>query len=378
MATKRDYYEVLGLKKGASKDEIKSAYRRLAKKYHPDINKEAGAETKFKEVQEAYDILFDDNKRATYDQFGHAAFEQGTSSGGNPFSGAGFSGAGFGDINLGDIFNSFMGGGTSRRVDPSAPRRGDDTLMRIRIEFMDATNGRKYTIPVSYDETCSSCGGSGAHSSKDIHTCSNCHGKGYVRTQQRTLFGIMEGQTTCQVCGGMGKVIDNKCNTCGGKGYNRVKRDIDVNVPAGINSGQQIRIQGRGGRGANGGPNGDLFIEIMVNSHSHFKRDGNNIHITIPVSFVDAALGTTIEVPTVYGDVEVKIPAGTQPDNILKLKGKGIKDMRSGNPGDEFIHLDIKTPKNLSKKQKDLLESYRQSEGNGDNVFQKFRKAFKK
>ncbi|MFA5481084.1 MAG: molecular chaperone DnaJ [Bacilli bacterium] len=378
MATKRDYYEVLGLKKGASKEDIKASYRRLAKKYHPDINKEPGAEAKFKEVQEAYDILYDDNKRSTYDQFGHAAFEQGTSSGGNPFQGGGFSGAGFGDINLGDIFNSFMGGGPKRRADPNAPRRGDDTLMRLRIEFMDAIKGRKYTIPVTYDEVCSKCGGTGARSHSDIHTCSNCHGSGYVRTQQRTLFGIMEGQTTCQVCGGSGKIIDAKCDTCGGKGYNRVKRDIDINVPPGINSGQQIRLQGKGGRGVNNGPNGDLFIEIMINDHAHFKRDGNNIHISIPISFVDAALGTTIEVPTVYGDVEVNVPSGTQPDNILKLKGKGIKDMRTGNPGDQFIHLEIKTPRNLSKKQKELLDSFRSLEGGSESVFAKFRKSFDK
>jgi len=378
MATKRDYYEVLGLKKGASKDEIKASYRRLAKKYHPDINKEPGAEAKFKEVQEAYDVLYDDTKRSTYDQFGHAAFEQGASAGGNPFQGGGFSGAGFGDINIGDIFNSFMGGGTRQRSDPNASRRGEDTLMRLRIEFMDAIKGRKYAIPVSYDETCGKCGGTGARSHSDIHTCSNCHGNGFVRTQQRTLFGMMEGQTTCQVCGGSGKVIDAKCDSCGGKGYVRVKREIDINVPSGINSGQQIRIAGKGSRGTNGGVNGDLFIEIIINAHPHFKRDGNNIHITIPISFIDAALGTTIEVPTVYGDVEVKIPPGTQPDNILKLKGKGIKDMRSGNPGDQFVHLDIKTPVALSKRQKELLETYRSDEVSGDSTFAKFRKSFRK
>lgn len=377
MAKKRDYYEVLGLNRSASKDEIKSAYRRLAKKYHPDINKASDAEDKFKEVQEAYDVLFDDNKRETYDRFGHAAFEQGTGTGG-PFSGRGFSGAGFGDIDLGDIFESFMGGGRRQARDPNAPARGQDTLMRTRIDFMDAVNGRKYNLPVTYDETCSTCKGSGAHSPSDVHTCSNCHGSGYITTQQRTFFGLMEGQTTCPVCHGKGKTITRKCQTCSGEGYTRVKRDIEVNIPAGINSGQQIRLAGRGGRGHNGGPNGDLFLEIIVNKHSFFQRDGNNIRINVPLSFADAALGTSIEVPTVYGDVEVKIPAGTQPDNVLKLRGKGVKDMRTGNPGDQFIHLEVATPKNLTRKQKELLEEFRGLENKNDNIFARFKKNFRK
>ncbi|MFA5687020.1 MAG: molecular chaperone DnaJ [Bacilli bacterium] len=378
MANKRDYYDVLGLNKSASKDDIKSAYRRLAKKYHPDINKASDAEDKFKEVQEAYDILFDDNKRQMYDQFGHAAFEQGTSAGGGPFSGHGFSGTGFGDIDLGDLFGSFFGGRSARSQSPTGPMRGKDTLMRTRIDFMAAVNGRKYNVPVTYDEVCSSCKGSGARTPQDVHRCSNCNGRGYIHTQQRTLFGLMEGQTTCPVCNGKGKTISHKCSTCNGEGYTRVKRDIEVNIPAGISSGQQIRLQGRGERGRNGGPNGDLFIEIIVNNHPHFKRDGNNIRITVPISFTDAALGTKIEVPTVYGDVEVVIPAGTQPENVLKLRGKGIKDMRTGNPGDQFIHLDITTPKNLNKKQKELLESFRELENKNDNIFTKFRKAFKR
>lgn len=377
MANKRDYYEVLGINKSASKDEIKSAYRRLAKKYHPDINKAKDAEEKFKEVQEAYDILYDDNKRQTYDQFGHAAFEQG-GSGGGPFSGSGFSGAGFGDMDFSDIFGSIFGGRSQRSQSQSGPMRGKDTLMRTRIDFMAAVNGRKISIPVTYDEPCSSCKGTGARSPQDIHTCRNCGGKGYIHTQQRTLFGLMEGQTTCPSCNGKGKTISTRCSTCNGDGYIRVKKDIEVNIPAGISSGQQIRLQGRGERGSNGGPNGDLFIEIIVNPHSYFKRDGNNIRITVPISFVDAALGSKIEVPTVYGDVELSIPPGTQSDNILKLRGKGIKDMRSGNPGDQFVHLDITTPKNLNKKQKELLESFRELENKNDNIFTKFSKAFKR
>ncbi len=379
MANKRDYYEVLGINKSASKDEIKSAYRKLAKKYHPDINHEPGAEEKFKEVQEAYDILYDDKKRQMYDQFGHAAFEQGASSGGNPFQGSGFSSQGFGDININDIFASFFGGGSRQRAErANVPRKGDDTLMRIRVSFMDAILGKKIKVPVTYDEQCSVCHGTGARSSSDIHTCSQCGGRGYVRTQQRTLFGVMESEAPCPSCGGKGKVIDHVCDACGGNGYTRVKRDIEVNIPAGINAGQQIRLQGKGDRGINGGPNGDLYIEVAVAQHDFFRRDGNDIHINIPLSFIDATLGTVIDVPTVYGEVEVKVPAGTQPDQILKLRGKGIKDMRSGTPGHEYIHLDIKTPTSLSRAEKALYEQIRAQSKDSDSPFEKFKRIFRR
>lgn len=376
---KRDFYEVLGISKSASKDEIKSAYRKLAKKYHPDLNKEPGAEEKFKEVQEAYDILYDDKKRQMYDQFGMAAFEQGSSTGGagNPFSGAGFSGAGFGGVDLGDIFSSFFGGGRSR-ARSYGPRRGDDTLQRIRISFMDAINGQKVKVPVSYYEKCEHCNGTGAKSPSDIHTCSQCNGTGYIRTQQRTIFGVMEGQDVCPTCHGSGKTIANKCEDCGGTGYKYIKRDVEVNIPAGINAGQQIRLKGKGDKGANGGDNGDLYLEIVISPHQYFKRDGNDIHLEVPISFVDATLGTKIDVPTVYGEVTVDVPAGTQPNQILRLKGRGIKDMRKGTPGDQYIHIQIKTPTKLSKKQKELLEEYRTNEEKGESFFEKFKKAFKK
>ena len=377
---KRDFYEVLGLTKGASKDDIKSAYRKLAKKYHPDINKEPGAEEKFKEVQEAYDILYDDQKRQMYDQFGMAAFEQGASTGGagNPFQGGGFSGQGFGDINLNDIFNSFFGGGRSSRGASRGPQRGDDTAMRVRIDFMDAILGKKISVPITYDETCSKCNGTGAKSPSDIHTCSRCGGTGYIRTQQRTLFGMMENQSVCPDCGGSGKVIADKCPECGGKGYKRVKRDVEVNVPAGINAGQQIRLKGKGGRGYLGGENGDLYLEIVINPHDFFKRDGNDIHMDIPLSFIDVTLGTSIIVPTVYGDVEVKIPEGSQPNAVLRLKGRGIKDMRKGTPGDMYLHLQVETQTKLSKEQKEILEKYKATIKDGDGVYDKFKKRFRK
>lgn len=374
---KKDFYETLGISKSASKDEIKSAYRKLAKKYHPDLNKEPGAEEKFKEVQEAYDILYDDQKRQMYDQFGSAAFEQGASAGGqgNPFAGGGFSSQGFGGVDFGDIFSQFFGGG-QRRQQNFGPQRGGDALQRIRVPFMDAVLGKKVLVPVSYDEVCSTCGGSGARSSTDVHTCSRCNGRGYVKVQQRTFFGVTETQAVCPECGGKGKIVTNPCPDCGGKGYKHIKRDMEVNIPAGINQGQQILVRGKGDRGINGGPNGDLYLEIVIVPHPYFKRDGNDIHLDVPISFVDAILGKTIDVPTVYGEVEVEVPPGTQPNQILRLKGRGIKDMRKGTPGDQYIHMMIKTPTKLSKEQRALLEEYQSKENKSESLFEKFKKSF--
>ncbi len=358
MATKRDYYEILGLSKGASTDEIKSAYRKLAKQYHPDINKDPDAPKKFEEIQEAYDVLKDDQKRAQYDQFGHAAFEQGA--GGNPYGGAGgFGGQGFSADDLGDIFSSFFGGGARQSRAQSGPRKGNDSLYRVRIDFMDAINGKKIKIPLTYDEQCPHCHGSGAETPSDFCTCSRCHGTGTIRTTQRTIFGAMESTSSCPDCGGTGKKITNRCHECGGSGYKRVHKDLEVSIPAGINKGQQIRVAGKGERGVNGGENGDLYVEINVKDHSMFRREGNDIHMDIALSFVDAALGEEIQVETVYGPVTVQIPAGTQPDAILKLKGKGVKDLRTKNPGDQYLHMKLKTPEKMSKTQKELLEQFR-------------------
>lgn len=377
MAEKRDFYEVLGVNKSASKDEIKSAYRKLAKKYHPD-NKETGSEAKFKEVQEAYDILYDDQKRSAYDQFGHAAFEQaGGNPGGNPFQGGGF--GGFGDgVDLGDIFSSFFGGGSRRRSNPTGPRRGNDTVMRVKIDFMDAINGRDITLNHTVDEKCSACDGTGAKSPKDIHVCSHCGGTGVVRVQKRSLFGVVESQEECPYCNGTGKTIDNKCPDCGGKGYIRKKKDINVHILAGINNGQQIRVNGMGERGYNGGPNGDLYVEVIIKPHQTFQRDGNDIHIEVPVDVIDAILGTKVDIPTVYGDVSLTIPAGTQPGQILRMKGQGVKDLRSGKPGDQYVHLNIKVPTSLSGEQKALLEKYKATQKPADSWLAKFKKAFRK
>ena len=371
--SKRDYYEILGVSKTASKDDIKSSYRKLAKKYHPD-NKETGDEAKFKEVQEAYDILYDDQKRSAYDQFGHAAFEQ---TGGGPGGGNPFSGFGGEDINLGDIFGSFFGGG-SRRARQTGPIRGDDVLMRLRVDFMDAVVGKDEEVTFDYDEDCPHCHGSGAESPSDIKTCPTCGGRGSVTRQTRSLFGMVNTETVCPDCGGKGKTISKKCSVCGGSGHRRVKKTQKIHIPVGINNGQQIRLSGMGGAGSNGGEHGDLYIEINIKDHPFFKRERNDIHLDVPLDFVDAILGTKIEVPTVNGDMLVTVPEGTQPGQVLRLKGQGIKDLRTGKPGDQYIHLDIKGPTSLNKKQKDALAAYKEASKEEDSLFNKFKKKFKK
>ena len=381
MADKKDYYESLGVKKSASKDEIKSAYRKLAKKYHPD-NKETGDENKFKEIQEAYDVLYDDKKRGMYDQFGHAAFDQGAGGGGggNPFNGGGFSGfsgfSGADGVDLNDIFSSFFGGGSRQRSN-TGPVRGQDVLTHVTIDFMDAVNGKKIELSLNHDEVCDRCHGSGAKSPDKIQTCPYCRGAGRVRKQRQSLFGIMEEEAICPQCNGNGKIVTEKCPDCAGKGYKKKRKTVNLNIPAGINNGQQLRQSGLGELGQRGGPNGDLYIEVNVKTHPYFKRDGNDIHIEIPLDFVDAILGTTVDIPTVYGDKSLSIPAGTQPNQILRMKGHGVKDLRSGKPGDQYVHLNIKIPTSLSKEQKSLLEQYRSSDKN-ESLFNKFKKNFKK
>ena len=375
MAEKRDFYEVLGVSKSATKDEIKSAYRKLAKVYHPD-NKQTGDEAKFKEIQEAYDILYDDQKRQTYDQFGHAAFDQSAGGGAGGFNG--FQG-GFGDVDLGDLFGSFFGGGRARsRGNSNGPRRGNDTLQRVEISFMDSINGKKVKLTVNYDQTCSKCNGTGAKDSSSIKTCSKCNGRGSIVRQQQTIFGVMQSETTCPDCGGTGKVVAEKCSECLGKGYKRVKSELDVNIPAGITNGQQIRIAGKGERGYNGGPNGDLYLEVIVKQHEYFTRQGNDIHINIPIDLVTACLGAKITVPTVYGDIEVNVPEGTQPNAILKVKGKGVKELNSSNYGDQYIHLQVKTPTKLSSEQRKLLTKFSEVTPKSESVFEKFINKFKR
>ena len=365
MAQKTDLYQVLGVNKSASKDEIKSAYRKLAKKYHPD-NKETGDEKKFKEVQEAYDILYDDQKRAAYDRFGFAAFDQaGANPGqGNPFSGfSGFQGGNpFGDegIDLGDIFSSFFGGGSQRRSQSAAgPLRGSDIVMKLTVDFMDTINGKDVSIPYTYDMPCPDCNGTGAKTPNDVKTCSNCNGRGYVRVQRRSLFGVVESQEVCPTCGGKGKIIVNPCSKCNGKGYIRSKIDLKLHIPAGINNGQQIRVSGKGERGRNGGPNGDLYVQMDVKKHPIFTRNGNDIYVDLTLSMVDAALGEDVEIETVYGKKILSIPSGTQPNTTLRMKGYGVKDLKTGKPGDQYVNVKIVIPTSLKRNEKDLLNQFK-------------------
>ena len=372
MANKRDYYEVLGVSKDADADTIKKAYRSLAKKYHPDINKAADAPEKFKEVQEAYEILSDETKKNLYDRYGHAGVDPNASSN----MGGGFGGFNFNDFDVGDIFSSFFGGG--KRTRNTGPMQGEDKYLQMEISFLEAAFGVKKVIALTVDERCASCQGTGAKNGTELETCSSCRGTGSVRTQQRTMFGTFESTSTCPYCKGKGKVIKTKCDDCKGEGYIRKKVNVDVNVPAGINNGQQLRITGKGEKGINGGPNGDLYVEIIVSKHKYFQRQNNDVYVNVPISYVDAALGCKLEVPTIHGDVKVDVPSGIQNGQKLRIKGKGIKDLRSSNVGDEYIILDIKVPSKLSKEEKDLYQKLKTLEHKqGDSIFEKFKKAFK-
>lgn len=366
--SKRDYYEVLGIEKGASEAEIKKAFRKMAKKYHPDVNKEPGAEEKFKEINEAYEVLSDPQKKATYDQFGHAGMDGASFGGGQGFGG-------FED--LGDIFGSFFGGGFGggQRRSSTAPRKGNDRFMQMRIDFMDAVFGKTEEITIEVDEQCQECMGSGARSKDDIKVCGQCNGSGTVTTQQRTPFGVFQSQSVCPSCNGRGKTVVNKCPKCHGRGYEHKRVKLDIKIPAGIQSGQQVRVPNKGERGINGGPNGDLYIEIIVAKHKQFVRDGNDIRISIPISAVDAILGTKIEVPTVYGDVELTIPAGTQHGQQFRLRDKGVKSTR-GSQGDQYVEVKVEIPTKISKEEKELYEKIR-SKKSHESPFERFKKAFK-
>lgn len=352
---KRDYYEVLGLSKGASAQEIKKAYRKLSKQYHPDINKEPDANEKFKEITEAYEVLSDDNKKAQYDQFGHSAFEQGGFGGSGGFGGfgGGFSGADFDD--LGDIFSSFFGGG-SRRANPNAPRQGEDLLHRINISFNDSVFGATKNIKIRKDVECDHCHGSGAKNSSSVETCTMCNGSGVETVVQSTVFGQVQSQRTCSTCQGRGKIIKDKCSHCFGKGYNNKEVEYEIEIPAGIKSGQRVRLQGKGGHGINGGPAGDLFIEVLVAEDSYFHREGDDIYTELELSPAQAALGAKIDVRTLTGEIELNVPAGTQHGRRFKLSGKGVKSVMGYGQGNHYIVASIKIPKDLSREERELYE----------------------
>ena len=361
---KRDYYEVLGVEKGASAEEIKKAYRKAAMKYHPDRNPgNAEAEAKFKECGEAYEVLSDDDKRARYDQFGFAGVDPnyGGGQGGNPFGG-GFGGGGFGGFgDFGDIFSEFFGGGASTRgASQNAPRRGENVMSHLELTFEEAAFGCEKEVASQRIENCSACSGSGS-ADGNIETCSQCRGTGSVRTTQNFMGMQMQSTTVCPRCNGKGKVIKTPCNTCKGKGKVRRTNKVKVKIPAGVDAGQSVRVRGEGNVGANGGPSGDLLVEVFIRRHPIFVREDRDVLCEVPISFTQAALGATIQVPTLDGKVEYEIPEGTQTGREFVLRDKGIPEVGNARRrGNHRFTVVVETPTRLTKEQKDLL---RQLEG---------------
>ena len=350
---KKDYYETLGINKDASDDDIKKAYRTLAKKYHPDLNHEEGAQEKFKEVQEAYDVLSDPDKKANYDKYGTADPQGQFGSG----FGSGFGGfSGFDDIS--DIFSSFFGGGM--RGSSNEPRKGQDIQKKMQVSLNDVIFGKKTKITIPAYDTCPTCHGLGAESHDDIKTCPKCGGRGTVTQVVNTIFGQTQTTRTCPDCQGKGKVIKKKCKACSGEGKIKVTKQVEVDIPVGISTGQQIRLSGFGGKGYNGGPNGDLYIVILVKEDPLFVRDGDDLRTEIILNFGEAALGSEKIIKSPYGSEKLTIPKGTQPGTIFRLKGKGVPNIRSHVKGDLYVKMSIQTPTNLTSRQEELLREFYQ------------------
>lgn len=363
---KRDYYEVLGVEKNATQDEIKKAYRSLAKKYHPDVSTDPNATEKFTEVQEAYDVLSDETKRANYDQFGSAE--------GNQFSG--FGSGDFGGFGFEDIFSSVFGGGRQSRK--SGPTKGRDVRLNITITFEEAVFGCKKEVSYTRYDECSHCHGSGAESTSDIQTCSTCRGTGRVTRQQQTIFGTMQSQSTCPDCNGTGKKITKLCKECGGNG--RIKKNVRpiINIPAGIDDDQTIRQTGFGDAGSEGGPKGDLYVHVNVKPHDIFVRDGNDIYLELPITFSQAALGAKIDVKTIHGMVELNLPAGTQSGTKFRMANKGINNSTTGRVGHQYVVVKVITPTNLSAEQKELFTKLSNTNEQGSSsFFDKIKRFFK-
>lgn len=377
---KRDYYEVLGVQKSASQDEIKKAFRQAAKKYHPDLNKDdPSAAEKFKECNEAYSVLSDADKRQKYDQFGFAGVDPNYGAGaGGPGGGFGFDG----DIDLGDIFSSFFGGGFGGgAANPNAPRKGRDIQTTINITFEEAAKGCKKVIEVSKVEDCSQCHGTGAAEGTTPKTCSHCGGSGYITVRQGQGFFQMSTQRPCPDCNGTGKIIEKPCSKCGGRGKVRKKSKVDINIPAGIDNGQVVTARGFGDAGTNGGPAGDLRVAVVVQDHKDFVRDGFDIHYEKHISIVEACLGVEVRIPTLDGDVKYNVPAGTQPGEIFRLRGKGIQRLYSVAKGDLYVHIVVDIPKNLTEEQKNTLKEFdktyvakKAGGSNKEGFFDKFKK----
>lgn len=364
---KKDYYEVLGVSKTASEDEIKSAFRKLAKKYHPDVSKEPDAAEKFKEAQEAYAVLSDANKRKQYDQFGHAAFSQGAGAGAGGFD---FSGFDFSDI-FGDLFGGsgfdfgFGGGRSSNR-----PTKGRDTLINIDLTFEEAVFGCKKDITIDIMAECDDCHGKGGHGEKN---CPECHGSGTVTVEQRTMFGSFMSRTTCHNCSGKGKIYESKCSKCRGNGKIKENKTLEVKIPAGVDTGNQLRLSGKGEAGTNGGPNGDIYLEFRVKEHPIFERDGNDIYIELPITITEAVLGCKKDVPTLDGKVSLTITAGTESGDKYRLKGKGIEDLHAYRKGDMYVIAKVIIPKKLSRDQKKLFEQLSKTNLEEGSEFKKIR-----
>ncbi|MBP1591075.1 MAG: molecular chaperone DnaJ [Oscillospiraceae bacterium] len=363
MADKRDYYEVLGVQKTASADDIKKAYRSLARKYHPDLHPDdKDCAEKFKEVNEAYEVLSDPSKKERYDQFGHAGVDPNYGSGGFG-GGAGFNP--FGD--MGDIFENLFGGGFgggfggSTRARADAPRRGQDIDTTVTIEFMEACMGVKRDIKINRLDKCPDCKGTGASAGSTPQTCPECGGRGQVKVAQRTPFGVISSQKPCTKCGGKGKIVSNPCSKCGGNGRVRVSKSLSVDIPAGIDDGQMLRVSGQGDAGVNGGPSGNLNVGVRVKNHPLFERDEYDIHCEIPITYAQAVMGDELVVPTIDGNVKYSIGEGTQTGTVFRLKGKGVKKLQRSERGDQYVKVYVEVPKNLDKKQKELLKEFEAS-----------------
>lgn len=372
---KRDYYEVLGVQKTATDSEIKRAYRKLAAQYHPDVNHDSGAEARFKEINEANEVLSDPDKRARYDQFGFAGVDpnfNAGAAGGNPFGGFGD----FGD--LGDIFGSFFGGGATRSTRRSAnsPMRGEDIGAQLDLTFEEAAFGTEKEISAARIEDCDECHGTGAAPGTSAETCSRCRGKGTIRTQQNFMGMVMQSDSACPDCRGTGKVIKTPCSRCKGKGKVRRSFKTKVRIPAGIDDGQTLRVRGEGCSGFNGGEKGDLMVTVRVRSHPVFTRQGQNVYCEMPITFTQAACGAELEVPTIDGKVRYSIDEGTQTGTTFRLRGKGIPFVNSKGRGDEFVTVVVETPTRLNREQKELLRKLEDSAA--DNSHPKRKKFFDK